>query len=184
MTDEDLLKRMLVAHSEKYDEVFWSFFNTEVLSVLPDKIVAVDLGCGPGLFLHELASRCPSPTLYGYDVTQAIDHAAALEWPSKTPTLSLHDIGTQPLPMPADSVALLCMTSVLFIIDNPLFVLREIRRVLAKSGIFFLHDWIRHSLRDDLSRRATNQIQDSSEAFQDSGLKLHISDLWPRRVER
>lgn len=173
MTDEALLKRMLDIHSEKYDEVFWSFFNAEVLSTLPDEIVAVDLGCGPGLFLHELASRCLNPTLYGYDVTQAmVDYAMMLEWPREMPTLSLHDVGTQLLPLTSDSVHLLCMTSVLHIIDNPLFVLKEIRRVLTQGGIFFLNDWIRHPLKDYLDRRAKNQSEEGNETLQLSGLRL------------
>jgi trans-aconitate methyltransferase len=31
--------------------------------------VAVDLDCGPGLFLRDLAVRYPHATLYGYDLT-------------------------------------------------------------------------------------------------------------------
>ncbi|MBI1726845.1 MAG: methyltransferase domain-containing protein [Candidatus Rokubacteria bacterium] len=39
------------------------------------------------------------------------------------------------------------MSSVLHVVDEPLPVLAEIRRVLAPGGIFLLHDWVRQPLR-------------------------------------
>jgi SAM-dependent methyltransferase len=45
------------------------------------------------------------------------------------------------------------MTSVLHVLDEPLPVLAEIRRVLAPRGVLALHDWIRQPLRDYLAWR-------------------------------
>ena len=52
------------------------------------------------------------------------------------------------------------MSSVLHVLDEPLPVLAEIRRVLAPGGIFLLNDWIRQPLqaylawrRDELKER-------------------------------
>jgi SAM-dependent methyltransferase len=45
------------------------------------------------------------------------------------------------------------MSSVLHVVDEPLPVLAEIRRVLAPAGIFLLHDWIRQPLPTYLAWR-------------------------------
>jgi SAM-dependent methyltransferase len=41
----------------------------------------------------------------------------------------------------------------LHIVDEPLLVLAEIRRVLAPGGLFMLHDWIRQPLQTYLEGR-------------------------------
>jgi SAM-dependent methyltransferase len=45
------------------------------------------------------------------------------------------------------------MTSVLHVLDEPLPVLAEIRRVLAPRGLFLLHDWIRQPFQSYLAWR-------------------------------
>jgi SAM-dependent methyltransferase len=45
------------------------------------------------------------------------------------------------------------MSSVLHVLDEPLPVLAEIRRVLAPGGIFLLNDWVRQSLEAYLAFR-------------------------------
>jgi SAM-dependent methyltransferase len=45
------------------------------------------------------------------------------------------------------------MTSVLHLVDEPLPVLAEIRRVLTPGGIFLLHDWARQPLPTYLAWR-------------------------------
>jgi SAM-dependent methyltransferase len=45
------------------------------------------------------------------------------------------------------------MTAVLHVLDEPLPVLAEIRRVLAPQGLFALHDWLRQPLADYLAWR-------------------------------
>ncbi len=146
-TDEAFVERMATTYPERFGEPFWDFFAQEVMPSLPTDFTAVDLGCGPGLFLHDLASRHAGATLYGYDVTPAmIAYAQGLDWPVSVPTLATHDVATQALPLAAGSVHLLSMMSVLHLFDDPLAVMAEIRRVLAPSGIFFLRDWVRQPL--------------------------------------
>jgi SAM-dependent methyltransferase len=45
------------------------------------------------------------------------------------------------------------MSSVLHVLDEPLPMLAEIRRVLVSGGVFLLHDWIRQSLPTYLAWR-------------------------------
>jgi SAM-dependent methyltransferase len=162
-SDEDLLQRMVDTHAERYGDAFWEFFTSRVAPSLPARPVVIDLGCGPGLFLRDLGQRYPSASLHGYDVTPAmIEHARQL--PGVTLTLALHDLTTQPLPHAAGTVSLVAMSSVLHVIDAPLPVLAEIRRVLATGGIFLLHDWIRQPLPAYLAWRRDVMKESGPEA--------------------
>src|SRR5262245_57368844 len=153
-TDEAFVQRMAGSYGERFGADFWAFFTDHVAPSLPPRPVIIDLGCGPGLLLRDLGERYPQATLYGYDVTPAmIAHGQQLPSTGVQLTLALHDLGTQPLPNAPGSVHLVTMTSVLHIIDDPLTVLAEIRRVLAPGGILLLHDWIRMPLQTYLERR-------------------------------
>ena len=146
-SDDELLQRMVATHPERFGDAWWALFAEHVVPLLPSRPVIIDLGCGPGLLLHDFGRRYPEATLFGYDVTRAmVAHAQQLAFPGTKPTLALHDVATQPLPHAASSVHLVSMSSVLHVLDEPLPVLAEIRRVLAPDGVFLLHDWIRQPL--------------------------------------
>jgi SAM-dependent methyltransferase len=144
ISDKDFLQRMVATHQERFGTDFWKVFTAHVAPTLPPRPVIIDLGCGPGLFLGDLGKRYPQASLYGYDVTPAmIAYGQQLASTGIRPTLVVHDVATQPLPHATNSVHLVTMSSVLHVVDEPLPVLAEIRRVLAPEGIFLLHDWIR-----------------------------------------
>jgi len=153
-SDEDLLRRMVKSHAERYGDAFWKFFDAQVAPHLPPRPTVIDLGCGPGLFVRDLGLRYPDATLHGYDVTPAmIAHGRELPPTGATTTFAVHDVATQPLPHAAGTVDLVTMSSVLHVFDEPWPTLAEIRRVLAAGGIFLLHDWIRQPLATYLAYR-------------------------------
>lgn len=160
-SDEEFLQRLLRTHSDRFGEAFWELFASQIAPSLLPRPVIIDLGSGPGLFLRDLGERYPQARLYGYDVTPAmIAYAQQLPSSGTRPTLLLHDLATQPLPHEAGTVHLVTMTSVLHVLDEPLLVLAEIRRVLAPQGLFVLHDWVRSPLKDYLARREENTDED------------------------
>jgi SAM-dependent methyltransferase len=161
VSDETFLQRMLKTYPNRFGEDFWKVFSDQVAVHLPSRPVVIDLGCGPGLFLRDLGERYPQATLYGYDVTPAmIAYGQQLPTMGPKPTLVLHNVATQPLPHAAGTVHLVSMSSVLHLLDEPLPVLAEIRRVLAPHGIFLLSDWIRRSLQAYLAQREAAQEED------------------------
>jgi SAM-dependent methyltransferase len=171
-SDDALLGRMVKSHPERYGETFWAFFDTHVGAHLPSKPAMIDLGCGPGLFLRDLGARYPDATLYGYDVTPAmIAHGRDLPATGAKPTLVVHDVATQPLPHAPTSIDLVAMSSVLHVIDEPWPVLAEIRRVLARGGIFLLHDWVRQPLETYLAWRRESMGESEAES-QRRGFRL------------
>ena len=153
-SDESLLQRMVATHAERFGAAYWTLFDAHVAPHLPSRPVMIDLGCGPGLLLRDLAERYPASTLHGYDLTSAmIAHARGLSFNGATVTIAALDVTTRPLPHAAGTVHLVSMASVLHVLDEPWPVLAEIRRVLAPGGILLLHDWIRQSLATYLAWR-------------------------------
>jgi SAM-dependent methyltransferase len=153
-SDEELLQRMVATHPERFGQEFWTLFARCVAPRRPPRPVMIDLGCGPGLLLRDLSARYPGATLHGHDVTPAmIAHARQLAYHEAKPTLTVHDVARQPLPQAPGGVHLVSMSSVLHVLDEPLPVLAEIRRVLAPAGVFLLIDWIRRPLSAYLAWR-------------------------------
>lgn len=172
VSDEDFMQRMVRTYPERFGEDFWAFFAAQMAPYLPPQPTIIDLGCGPGLLLRDLGERYPHASLYGYDITPAmVAHGQQLPVNGPKLTLAVHDVTSKPLPHADGTVHLVVMTSVLHVVDEPLPVLAEIRRVLAPSGLFMLHDWVRHSLRDYLARRQ-ERLQEDSETSQRSGFRL------------
>src|SRR5262245_41159685 len=153
-SDEDFLQRLVSNHHERFGADFWATFTAQIAPALPPQPMIVDLGCGPGLFLRDLGERYPQAKLFGYDVTPAmIAHGQQLPTTGARPTLAVRDVATQPLPHAAGTVHLVTMTSVLHVLDEPLPVLAEIRRVLAPNGRLMLHDWIRMPVQTSFAWR-------------------------------
>jgi SAM-dependent methyltransferase len=173
-TDEELLQRMIDTHPDRFGDAFWTFFAKSVTPRLAPhpRPVMVDLGCGPGLFLRDLGERHATAELCGYDVTPAmIDYGRRLPGAGTRLRLEVRDVSTESLPLAAGSVHLLNMSSVLHVLDEPLPVLAEIRRVLAPDGVFLLNDWIRQPLAAYLAWRREIMKEDEAQS-QRRGFRL------------
>lgn len=159
MSDTELVERIVSIHEERHDDAFRSFFDTHVSPSLPARPSIADLGCGPGLFLRDLSRRFPGAALYGYDLTPAMITYAQEEvaYAGPKPTLAVHDLTAQPVPLADGSLHLINMTAILHLLDEPLPILAEVRRLLAPEGIFFLNDWVRAPLTEYLDSRVEGE---------------------------
>src|SRR5689334_583863 len=81
------------------------------------------------------------------------------------PALAVHDIATAPLPRATGSVHLVSVSSVLHVLDEPLPILAEIRRVLAPDGIFLLYEWVRQPLPAYLAWRRETMKESEAESY-------------------
>jgi len=125
-SDEELLRRMVETHADRYGDTFWAFFNASVAPSLPSQPVMIDLGCGPGLFLRD-----PRPALSVGVPARLRHHAGDDRYGRQLAgvklTLEQYDVTAKPLPHADGSVDLVSMSSVLHVFDEPL-------PVLARSG--------------------------------------------------
>lgn len=147
LSDQEFVERMVERHPRRFNDQYWSVFRANVGRHLPAEPVIADLGCGPGLYLRDLSERHQSSRLCGFDVTPAmIEHARGLRYRGAPPTLAVHDVEEEPLPLDPDSVDLVSMTGVLHVVEDPFAVLAEVQRVLRPGGLFLLDDWVRMPL--------------------------------------
>jgi SAM-dependent methyltransferase len=162
ITDEEMVERMVSSYPERFDEIFWDYFQQHLAPALGgDQPVILDIGCGPGLLLRDLGARYPTANLVGTDITRAmIDHALSRDYAGRVPVYHLHDISSDPIPLADNSVQLVSMNAVLHVLDDPLEVLAEVRRVLARDGLLLLQDWIRKPLPVYLERMMPENLDE------------------------
>ena len=153
-SDQEMVERMVARYPGRFNDQYWSVFKANVGRHLPAKPAIADLGCGPGLYLRDLSERHRDGRLYGFDHTPAmIEHAKGLRYPGAAPTLAVHDLAEDPLPLDTDAVDLVSMTALLHILDDPFPVLADVRRVLRPNGLFLLDDWVRMPLAQYVQSR-------------------------------
>ena len=112
---------------------------------------AVDLGCGPGYLVVEMARQAPELYVTGVDLSdemlaEAEDYA---HQHNMDQAVSFRKGDVQQIPFADDSVDLVVSTLSLHHWSNPVAVLDEVARVLCPDGSFLIFD-----LRRDLSAPA------------------------------
>ncbi|MFT7685868.1 MAG: SAM-dependent methyltransferase [Candidatus Azotimanducaceae bacterium] len=177
VSDQDLLDRMIKTHDGRFNEDFWQFMSAEVGSLIPEKPLIVDVGCGPGLLLRDLQSRHLDATLFGYDITEVmIDYAKnEVQFLSEKPRFITLDITISGLPHGELEVDLLLMAAVLHVLPEPLPVLANIRKCLKPDGVFLLHDWVARPLPEYLDRMLEDVPEDKVEMAKGQMFKLFPS---------
>jgi len=111
--------------------------TTEEIKGLPAKRV-LDVACGTGLLLEELAKHADHPELVGVDLVPAMLNVARRRI-GRIATLLECDAAK--LPFADASFQLATCTNALHYFTDAMATLREIRRVLAPSGNLVLTDW-------------------------------------------
>ena len=98
----------------------------------------LDVGCGTGALLRELAARGAPARLSGIDLSPAMVALARARLPAAV-RLAVADAAT--LPFPAASFDVVVSSSSFHFWPRPQRVLAEVRRVLAASGRLTITDW-------------------------------------------
>ena len=105
---------------------------------IPVGCSVLDVGCGGGAALNELAERYPEATLAGCDVSPlAIETATALNAAHvKSGRMAFHLCGVPDLPFADGAFDTVFSVESLYFWPDALAGLKEIRRVLAPGGAF------------------------------------------------
>ncbi len=164
-TDDELLQRMVRTHPNRFGDAYWALFDQHVRPRLSREPLIVDLGCGPGLWLQDVAARVPGAKLHGFDLTQLmIDYARALDFGASTATFDDLDIVEQPLPFADGSVDVAALTAVVHLFNDPFGFLAKVRKMMKSDGTLVLKDWVRRPLSEYLERAQDNPNDTSAEA--------------------
>jgi SAM-dependent methyltransferase len=100
----------------------------------------VDVGCGGGVALLELAKAFPGCELHGYELSQhALERARRNAEAAGVHNVAFHDVAVEPLP--ADGRFDLALTfDCLHDMAHPDAVMAQLRRALADDGVWLIAD--------------------------------------------
>ncbi|KAJ1540304.1 hypothetical protein HK405_011429, partial [Cladochytrium tenue] len=132
--DRIVLQHELVKYMAR-GRLLFSCHETVVAAAAP---VILDIGCGPGAWVRDVARAYPHATVYGVDISDAV-LALAAGMPDAPPNVRLvhgdaAQVGGLPLPdASVDAARIACMVSTL---PRAAYAaaLRELRRVLKPGG--------------------------------------------------
>lgn len=116
----------------------------------------LDLGCGPGLWLREVAALRPDATVVGYDRdSEMLAHAehlgiAQAEWRRA-------DLGAPEFALPPAAADTVAMHFFFHFLDDPRRLLATVRAGLKPGGSLVITGWVRSPLESFLSFMGTTQ---------------------------
>ncbi len=114
-----------------------------VLRRMPSCAVAADLGCGTGNVLHAMLQK--AQTVIGVDGSSRMLELARRRFAAEGERVSLRIGDLSHLPLRDAEADFVSLNMVLHHLAHPVEVLREIKRVLAPSGLLLLTDFNQHN---------------------------------------
>lgn len=112
-----------------YTDGCFDYFNQKYINFVPENIL--DIGCGNGFILEQYKNT--KTTLLGIDLNNYLDQKVA-----SLVEFSSVDVNFEPLPYKDNSVDLVFAFQVLEHLENPVYVAREVKRVLKTNQYFVM----------------------------------------------
>ena len=124
-----------------------AIFADEAIAPLGEKPHIVDLGCGPGLWLRDVAALRPDATLAGYDRdAKMLD--AARDLGLKRAKWRSADVIAPDFTLAPQSCDVIAMHFFFHFIADPRYILATIHDALRPGGSYVITGWIRSSMAD------------------------------------
>ncbi|MCY3410492.1 MAG: methyltransferase domain-containing protein [Candidatus Heimdallarchaeota archaeon] len=142
--EETYLQNMIDSYARVHNTRYW----TEVQPFLIDDARVLDIGCGPGLLLKDLADKVQVQYIYALDLSKLMLEQVNLNLSSysdRLQTIQQHMQENVSLP---DNLDMVFSSRVLRSFENIWDVIRNIHRSLKPGGVFILLDWSQASLNE------------------------------------
>ncbi|GMR08778.1 MAG: hypothetical protein BMS9Abin26_1785 [Gammaproteobacteria bacterium] len=137
----DLMKQ---TYANRFGDAFWTFWHQHVGAQLQRGSHVLDLGTGPGLFIHDVVERYPGVRVTGVDVAPwMLDAIGGLPEGCDVVNADLHD---PHLPLDDGQIDAAVASAVLHELNQPVRLLLEMQRCIRPGGYLFVTDWVRSSL--------------------------------------
>ncbi|MCU0542569.1 MAG: class I SAM-dependent methyltransferase [Oscillatoriaceae cyanobacterium Prado104] len=137
---------MIIEYShlaDRYDTK-WSFYiqatTQETLArfKLRSNVRVLDIGCGTGALLQQIASNYPQAQLFGIDPVAEMLAIARQKLPAKA---ELKQAWAEALPFDSEQFDVVVSCNMFHYIRQPVIALQEMHRVLRSNGQLIITDW-------------------------------------------
>lgn len=145
-------QRTLEGHVRNHDERFRTFWQKHAEPAIRPGGQVVDLGCGPGLFLRDLAEARSDLTLTGIEAAPyMLEHACDDEYDF---SIRVADLNDPPADLFAQGSIDVALANRLFHeLHQPLLLLQKLHAWLKPGGVLILIDMVRQPLGSFLTHK-------------------------------
>lgn len=165
-------ERTVSSHARNHDTDFWHFWYAHTPS--GSGLHVADLGCGPALFLKQLAQRHPGYQLTGIEIAPYM--LARIEEQPDNLEIRIADLNAPgPEVFPAQSLDACLANMLIHELFQPIMLFQALQRWLRPGGVLILTDmvrqpvtaFLRHKFPDtDFSRDPLDAV-DMNDCFRD-----------------
>ncbi len=140
-------QRMTQSYENRIPAAVRAAITEEAIAPLGPQPHIVDLGCGPGLWLRDVAALRPDATLAGYDRDATmLDAARSLglkhaKWHSA-------DVSAPDFTLKPGSCDVIAMHFFFHFVADPRHLLTMMQNALRSGGSFVMTGWVRSSMAD------------------------------------
>jgi SAM-dependent methyltransferase len=137
--DKERIKHLIERFSIMYNELFWESISKHIRKNVPLSIL--DIGCGPGLFMKELAARFPDAVLCGLDEKQEMLNEAEKRVPGAELIRGLADESF--IKNHKKKYDIIYLGLVFHELDNQINFLEAVKEnLLRKGGLLIIYDFV------------------------------------------
>jgi SAM-dependent methyltransferase len=140
-------QRMTQSYENRLPADVRAIIAEEAIAPLGEMPHIVDLGCGPGLWLRDVATLRPDATLTGYD-RDALMLNAARGLGLKQAKWRSADVMAPDFTLAPGSCDVIAMHFFLHFFADPRHILTTVRDALRPGGAYVMTGWVRSSMAD------------------------------------
>ena len=142
----------------RFNEEFWSMWDSNFLPNLKQDSVVLDLGSGPGTLIKALANRHPELKVVGVECAPYMISAVG-DLPANASLLEA-DLQNPRLEFADNSISAAITSAVIHEMIQPIRMFKELQRVLKTGARLYIFDWVRAPLESYLKRSETDPFED------------------------
>lgn len=145
LSEELFMNKMIESYASVHTKRYWTEIAPFIENVAGKKVL--DIGCGPGLLLHDIYQKYGSNMLFALDLSLVMLEKAKTNLASvpseRVQFIAQHMQENYSLP---ENLDLILSSRVMRSFENQWDILSEIYRSLNKEGILVLLDWSKESI--------------------------------------
>ena len=141
-------EKTVQSFARNHDQDFRRFWHNHCDEQLSDQATIIDLGCGTGLWLNELAQQYPNARLTGFELAPyMLDRMEDL---AANVSIISDDLNNPSTELPEHSVDIALANLLIHELHQPVTLFCKLRRWLKPGGVFILCDRVRQPLAEYL----------------------------------